>query len=59
MNYPKWLYHKEEKACIVEDENAHKEKGAGWQETPCFEDKVAEPKTLEKVIKKVKKKASK
>lgn len=59
MEYPKWIYHKEEKACIVKNAEEHKQKGAGWHESPadCKEAKneeVKKPVTKAKVKKKAK-----
>ena len=32
--YPKWLYHRTEKPCIVQDPDEHAALGEGWAETP-------------------------
>jgi len=32
--YPKWLYHSEKPATLVQDEAAHKALGPGWYESP-------------------------
>ena len=43
MSYPKWLYHAEKEARIVQDEAAHKALGAEWVESPAaFEKKAPE-----------------
>jgi hypothetical protein len=34
MSYPKWKYHPEKEACIVDNEAAEASLGAGWFESP-------------------------
>lgn len=34
MEFPKWKYHAEHAACVVEDADAEKDLGKGWFDTP-------------------------
>lgn len=34
IRYPKWLYHAEHEARIVDGEEAHEALGPGWEESP-------------------------
>jgi len=48
IQYPKWLYHKTEKAVIVQDEAEHKALGGGWVEVPFPVDLEKEAEAVEK-----------
>ena len=45
MEFPKWKYHAEHAACVVEDADAEKDLGKDWFDTPAEAGEGEEPDT--------------